>query len=70
MEIILSRDLIKMAEYMTTKPAMMRQMMVDKTMLTVTLTVEEVLEEQSVLWCESAHELLPFGPTGSFHWTK
>ena len=68
MEIILSHDLIKMAEYMTTKPAMMRQMMVHKKMLTVTLTVE-VLEELSVLWCESAHELLPFGPTDSFHWT-
>ena len=44
--------------------------MVDKKMLTVTLTVEEVLEEPAVLLCESANGLLPFGPTDSFHWTN
>ena len=44
--------------------------MVDKKMLTVTLTVEEVLEEPAVLLCKSAHGSLLVGPTDSFHWTN
>ena len=42
----------------------------DKKMLTVTLTVEEVLEEPAVVLCESAHGSLLVGPTDSFHWTN
>ena len=39
--------------------------MMDKKMLIV-----EVLEEPAVLLCESAHGLLLFGPTDSFHCTN
>ena len=65
-EIILSCDLIKMAECMTAKPALMRRLMMDKKML----IVEEVLEEPAVLLCESAGGLLLFRPTDPFHWTN
>ena len=44
--------------------------MVDKKMLTVTLTVEEVLEEPAVLLYKSAHGSLLVRPTDSFHWTN
>ena len=48
--------------------------MVDKKILTVTLTVEEVLEEPAVLLCKSAHGSLLVGPTDSradsFHRTN
>ena len=43
--------------------------MVDKKMLTVTLTVEKVLEEPAVPLCKSAHGSLLVGPTDTFYST-